>query len=140
MTEQQTQINEAQRSEWVREQFQRANKHLAENGILFDTVLTAESRYLAPYVAVWKITAQDKKKYWVLSGDLPADFTEEGNAKDARDALRYFSMMWQMKSANLRAASSAEPSASKMASLLESNAEEMFKIYSDDDLWAAQAL
>ncbi|MFT4807348.1 MAG: hypothetical protein ACI9LX_000665 [Paraglaciecola sp.] len=38
-------ITEEQISEWVREQFQRANKHLAEKGVLFESVVTEESRY-----------------------------------------------------------------------------------------------
>ena len=41
-------VSEEQRAEWVREQFQKANKFLAENGVLFDSVTTEESRYLMP--------------------------------------------------------------------------------------------
>ena len=68
-------VSEEQRAEWVREQFQKANKFLAENGVLFDSVTTEESRYLMPYLAVWKIRAMDGKQYWVISGDLPTDYT-----------------------------------------------------------------
>jgi hypothetical protein len=69
-----TEVSQEQLSAWVKEQFQRANKHLAEKGVLFDTVVTEESRYLAPFVAIWKIKALDGKFFWVISGDVPADF------------------------------------------------------------------
>ena len=59
-------FSEAQLSEWVREQYQRANKHLAEQGVLFESVATEECRYLAPVVAVWKIKSTEGKYYWVL--------------------------------------------------------------------------
>ena len=63
-------ISDEERATWVREQFQKANKFLAENGVLFDSVITEESRYLMPYLAVWKIRAMDSKRYWVISGAL----------------------------------------------------------------------
>ena len=44
-------ISDEERATWVREQFQKANKFLAENGVLFDSVVTEESRYLIPYLA-----------------------------------------------------------------------------------------
>lgn len=47
--------DQEQLAQWVREQFQKANKHLAENGVLFESVVIEDSRYLAPMVAVWKI-------------------------------------------------------------------------------------
>ncbi|MBT4882928.1 MAG: DUF4826 family protein, partial [Glaciecola sp.] len=52
MSDTNTPMTQAEHDQWVREQFQRANKHLAENGVLFDSVVVEESRYLAPYVAV----------------------------------------------------------------------------------------
>ena len=61
-------ISDEERATWVREQFQKANKFLAENGVLFESVVTEESRYLIPYLAVWKIKAMDSKRYWVISG------------------------------------------------------------------------
>ncbi|MGP4763454.1 DUF4826 family protein, partial [Klebsiella pneumoniae] len=62
-----------QNSAWVRQQFQKANQHLVEKGILPDTVAVSESRYLPPLMAVWKMKAQERKEYWVISGDLPTD-------------------------------------------------------------------
>lgn len=108
-------VSEEQRAEWVREQFQKANKFLAENGVLFDSVTTEESRYLMPYLAVWKIRAMDGKQYWVISGDLPTDYTSVDNAADAKDVLRHFAMHWQLKAENLINAEGADDSQKRLA-------------------------
>ncbi len=91
MSDTNTPMTQAEHDQWVREQFQRANKHLAENGVLFDSVVVEESRYLAPYVAVWKIKSQQGKYFWVLSGDLPADYIPFDTAPDVRSALKHSS-------------------------------------------------
>jgi len=77
-----TPMTQAEHDTWVREQFQRANAHLAQNGVLFESVVVEASRYLAPYVAVWKIKSQQGKFFWVLSGDLPADYVPFDVAPD----------------------------------------------------------
>ncbi len=94
---------EALRQAWVREQFQKANKFLAEKGVIPSKVVPAESRYLAPYVAMWKIESKQPshKTYWVMSGDLPSDYVDVSVAATAREALRHFSLTWQLKAENL---------------------------------------
>ena len=110
-------ISDEERATWVREQFQKANKFLAENGVLFDSVVTEESRYLIPYLAVWKIKAMDSKRYWVISGDLPSDYTSVDNAKDAKEALRHFAMHWQLKAENLINAKDADKTQKEFGAL-----------------------
>ena len=129
-------VSEAQRAEWVREQFQKANKFLAENGVLFDSVTTEESRYLMPYLAVWKIRAMDGKQYWVISGDLPTDSTSVDNAADAKDVLRHFAMHWQLKAENLINAEGADDSQKAFGALLINRAESLFAMQNTPDLWA----
>ncbi len=132
----QDKISEEQTVEWIKAQLQRANKHLAENGVLFDTIVMEESRYLAPYIAMWKIKDNQKNYYWVLAGDLPVDFTPAGNAEDARGALNYFSMSWQMKAENIRATNALDETQMKYADLLQNRAEAMYSFQSDEKLWA----
>ena len=119
-------ISDEERATWVREQFQKANKFLAENGVLFDSVITEESRYLMPYLAVWKIRAMDSKRYWVISGDLPSDYTSVDNAKDAKDVLRHFAMHWQLKAENLINAEGADDTQKAFGALLINRAESLF--------------
>ncbi|RUO50863.1 DUF4826 family protein [Pseudidiomarina aquimaris] len=99
--QQQPQMTDEEASTWVREQFQAANKYLAENGIITDRVLTKESRYLVPYVAVWKFTTQDKKELWLVNGDVPTDVVGAKAAKDAREALRHIALQWQLKAQSI---------------------------------------
>ncbi len=67
-------MTEAETQEWVRLQFQRANLHLAEQGIIMESVAVAESRYLPPLIAVWKIHGLNKNVVWAISGDVPVDY------------------------------------------------------------------
>mmetsp|Transcript_20454 Transcript_20454/g.64985 ORF Transcript_20454/g.64985 Transcript_20454/m.64985 type:complete len:132 (+) Transcript_20454:1-396(+) len=128
-------MTDQQRSEWVREQFQKANKHLAENGVLFESVVTNESRYLVPYLAVWKIKDTNNAMYWVMSGDLPTDYIAESTAATARDVIKHFAMAWQLKAANLRASEGADATSLEYAELLESRAEGLHAIQNQDELW-----
>ncbi|WP_133407125.1 DUF4826 family protein [Parashewanella tropica] len=133
----QEQIEQAQ-SAWVREQFQKANRFMAEKGIIPHKVHDKESRYLVPFIALWKMETKQptKKTYWVLSGDLPSDIVEVSVAKTAREAVRHFSMTWQMKAENLiRTGVTREPTQAKYANLLISRAEDLYKMQADDKLW-----
>ncbi|WP_218310566.1 DUF4826 family protein [Alteromonas antoniana] len=136
MTEQTQQpMTQEQREEWVKAQFQRANKHLAENGVLFHSVVTEESRYLVPFVAVWKLKALDEKFYWVMSGDLPADYTLYENASNAREAIKYFSMQWQLKAENIRQSGTQDKTQLEFAGLLQARAENLFNMQAAEQLW-----
>jgi hypothetical protein len=130
---------EALRQEWVRTQFQKANRFLAEKGVVPSKVLADESRYLAPYLAIWKMEAKQPKKqtFWVMSGDLPSDYVDVKVAVTARDAIRHFSMMWQLKAENLhKSGVTKDPTQLKFAQLLVSRAESLYKMHQDEKLWA----
>ncbi|AAN55665.1 DUF4826 family protein [Shewanella oneidensis MR-1] len=127
------------RQEWVRTQFQKANRFLAEKGVIPSKILADESRYLAPYLAIWKMESKrpTTKTYWVMSGDLPSDFVDVKVAKTARDAVRHFSMMWQMQAENLirSGATRRDATQAKFAQLLVSRAESLYRMHNDEKLW-----
>ncbi|MGL5490962.1 MAG: DUF4826 family protein [Shewanella sp.] len=127
------------RQEWVRTQFQKANRFLAEKGVIPSKVLADESRYLAPYLAIWKMESKrpTTKTYWVRSGDLPSDLVDVKVAKTARDAVRHFSMMWQMQAENLirSGATRRDATQAKFAQLLVSRAESLYRMHNDEKLW-----
>jgi hypothetical protein len=134
--EQQTeQWSEAQVNDWVRSQFQKANLHLAEKGVLMDSVAVQDSRYLPPYVAVWKINALDKQSYWVISGDLPTDHIELKAAENARDALRAFSFRWQIKAQQLVDAGIEAQTAADYANLLVNRAQSLYQLFESEKIW-----
>ncbi|MFC4656648.1 MULTISPECIES: DUF4826 family protein [Rheinheimera] len=124
-----------QNSAWVRQQFQKANQHLAEKGILPDTVAVSESRYLPPLMAVWKMKAQDRKEYWVISGDLPTDHMALSAAKDAREAVRAFSLHWQLKAQQIMDAGGLDKTKVDFANLLVHRAEALYELFEREDLW-----
>ncbi|WOT06512.1 DUF4826 family protein [Shewanella youngdeokensis] len=138
----QTQNQEARRQEWIRTHFQKANKFLAEKGVMPHKVYADESRYLAPFVAIWKMDSKKptKQTFWVMSGDLPSDYVDVKVAATARDALRHFSMMWQMKAENIqRSGLAKDPTQAKFAQLLISRAEGLYKMQADDKIWGPAA-
>jgi hypothetical protein len=120
---------------WVREQFQRANKHLAEQGVLFETVVMEESRYMAPHIAVWKIKDTQQKFFWVICGDLPADAVTASVAANARDALKHFSMSWQLKAEKILSSETADEQQQDYAKLLGEKAELLYEVQANENWW-----
>lgn len=133
--EQQEQAN----NEWVRSQFQKANQYLAEKGILPDNVAVSESRYLTPLMAVWKITAQNRQQYWVISGNLPTDHMPLSAAEDAREAVRAFSLNWQLKAEQILRSGSLDQTKTDFSNLLIQRAHGLYELFENDDLWTKQA-
>ncbi len=86
-----------------------------------------------PFLAVWKLTSLEGKKFWVLSGDLPTDHINFEVAANAREALRHFSLKWQLQSENLLQADIKEQK--DFAHLLIGRAEGLYKLCEDDSLW-----
>lgn len=139
MSEQLTQQqNEQARIEWVRAQFQKANEYLASKGILPDNVAASESRYLPPYMAVWKLNTKDKQSYWVISGDLPTDHMAFSAAPDARDAVRAFSMHWQLKAQQIIDSGISDKTQQDFANLLINRAHSLYEMFNEDKLWQAE--
>ena len=126
---------QAQLSEWVREQFQRANKYLAEQGILFETVVTEESRYLAPHVALWKIKSTDGEFFWVTSGEVICDVMPAETEATARAAMKNFSFKWQLEAENLLRSNVTSDEQKSHAQSMIKNAETLYQVQAKDELW-----
>ncbi|TMM41950.1 DUF4826 family protein [Colwellia ponticola] len=126
-------MTEEQQQQWVKEHYQVATKYLAGKGIITDSVTLEDSRYLVPLLALWKLTSTDGKKFWVLCGDLPSDHNLVDVAPNAREALRHFSLKWQMQAENLLQANNEEQN--KFADLLISRADGLYQLYNDKSLW-----
>jgi hypothetical protein len=133
--EQQAQL-EQQQIVWQRECFQKAQKHLAEKGIMPKTVIEKESRFLAPLCALWKFKAQNGTDYWVITGRLPTDHAAASAAKDARDALRYFSLQWQLKADQIMSTQVRDKTQVDFANLLINRAHGLYEMHDNEQLWA----
>nr|WP_149982570.1 DUF4826 family protein [Pseudoalteromonas rhizosphaerae] len=121
---------------WQRECFQNAQKHLAEKGVMPKTLLEKESRFIAPLCALWKFKGQDGKSYWVITGRLPTDHALASVAENARDALRYFSLHWQLKADQIMQTGGHDKTQVDFANLLINRAHGIYEIYEKEQLWA----
>jgi len=133
MTEQQRDMTEEQQQKWVREKYQAATKYLATQGLVTDSVVVEESRYLVPLLAVWKLKVIDGSYVWVISGDLPTDHNVIDVATNAREAVRHFSFKWQMQAENLLKTDDKEQQ--EFAKLLIGRAEGLYDMYQNNSIW-----
>tara|TARA_R110002126_G_scaffold15185_10_gene62511 strand:+ start:7873 stop:8316 length:444 start_codon:yes stop_codon:yes gene_type:complete len=130
---------EQQRVEWIRTQYQKANQYLATKGIVPDNVAVNESRYLPPLVALWKLNTKDRQAFWVISGDLPTDHMAYSAAASARDAMRSFSLNWQLKAENIMNGNAVDKTQQDFANLLVNRAQGLYELFEDEALWQGQA-
>lgn len=133
MADQQPTMTEAEAEQWVRAQYQAAAKYLAEQGFILDMVHLQDSRYLAPYVAVWRFTTMDKKDVWIINGDVPTDMVAAKVANDARSVMRHFALQWQLKAKALE--DQARPEEQDHANYLIGRAEMVYRTTDLDNLW-----
>jgi hypothetical protein len=128
-------MSDEQRVEWVKNQYQKANQYLAGKGIIPDNVAVTESRYLPPLVALWKLNTKDKTSFWVISGDLPTDHMPFSAAPTARDAMRSFSLNWQLKAENIMNNATVDKTQRDFANLLVARAQGLYELFEDQALW-----
>lgn len=126
-------MTEEQKQAWIREQYLKATKYLADKSLVTESVADKESRYLVPIMAVWKINLLDKTSVWVISGDLPTDHIALNNGEPARDVVRHFSLKWQLQAENLLRLDDKEQH--QFAQLLIGRADGLYKIYEKAELW-----
>ena len=122
-------------SEWVRKEFQNANKYLASKGLISNEVSPQNSRYLAPMVAVWQLKTTTNEQLWVITGDVPSDHFALSAAVNAREAMRAFSFRWQMNAENLLRAPQKTKAQVEYAQYLIASAERLYQVFEDEKLW-----
>lgn len=137
---------EKRRREWSQAQYARAMRHLLNQGYTEPQLHQANSRVLAPLVALWHFDVKrdgKRQSLWVVSGsDLPVDHVPQSVATNARDAMRHFHLQWQLKSAQLERrlqdnqvdVGNPQLQRDYMQSLL-SGAERLFQLANDERLW-----
>ena len=135
MTEQAQGMTQQQVTDWVRTQLQKATGFLAEKGIVVETVKMEESRYLVPWVSVWKVRSRDGKYFWAVAGDMPSDVLPLSAAKDPRAVLRQLSLGWQMKADDLQQTLPDDKTQQEFARLLIKKAHLLYDISERDEVW-----
>lgn len=124
---------EAEQQAWIKDQYQVATKYLADKGMITDSVKVEDSRYLIPVFAIWQLTLLNGERYWVLCGDLPTDHSRIDVAPNAREALKHFSLKWQMQAENLLKAESVEQN--NFAKQLIDRADGLYQLCENKPLW-----
>ncbi len=130
-------------NEWSQTEYVRISKYCSSKGYQIKSVEQKRCRILPPILGLWYIKTTEKNlDLWVISGDFPTDIANAGVAKTAREALRYFSMTWQVQAARLEEGVAAgkidmvdEQTQTKFANELISRAENLYDLQADDKLW-----
>ncbi|WP_196138053.1 DUF4826 family protein [Aliikangiella sp. G2MR2-5] len=142
------QEKEEQIKRWNQEEFVKVQKFCVSKGVQPKKIEQSRTQCLPPVLGVWYVNSTTKgEDYWVLSGQLPTDLAPAKVANHAREALRYFSMNWQLKAANIEDAIAEgkftgenKNTQEAFAKELVSKAEALYQIYSDEKLWAQTGL
>jgi len=122
-------------AQWFNDQLKKATNYLAQQGIVLESVFNDESTYIAPLLAVFEVRTKERKKYWVIAGDLPTDVTSDNVAQDARGAIRHFSLHWQMKAEGMVRAGLRDTVQRDFAQLLITKAEAIYPFAESEAVW-----
>src|SRR5260221_527012 len=81
---------------WLTEQRTHAEEYLREQRVPFGRVADRPAWHLAPYIALWPVLGPRTGEihYWVIVGDLPADFLSADAAAQPRRAIASFAEQW----------------------------------------------
>lgn len=141
------QIEEKTRT-WNQEEFVKIQKFCQSKGVQIKGLVQSRCQCLPPFMGVWYVVSTTKgEDYWVISGEFPTDLAPQSIAKNAREAIRYFSMNWQLKVAKLEDAmaegkvpKSNIDTQKKIIQELNKKAEMLYQIMSDEKLWQQSGL
>jgi hypothetical protein len=89
--------NEAVLEGWCAQQRAIALDYLSRQPVEFGELGKWPGWHVAPYVAVWaveSVAAPGKVGWWVITGDLPTDYTSGAGTPDPRAAVTVFSLRW----------------------------------------------
>ena len=82
---------------WLREQHASVQAYLSSERAAHGGVSDAPAWFVAPYLAIWAVTSLKNPPsigWWVASGDVPTDYLSSAGVRDAREAVRAFSVRW----------------------------------------------
>ncbi len=130
---------------WCSEQRQNALRYLNDQPVTFGALAERPAWHVAPYVSVWAIESVKVPRnigWWVISGDLPTDYTSADAKPDPRSALAAFAKLWKLAAARMErgeqldgfTVGSTECSV-ELAPLLKSRAMLLQEWVNDDSCW-----
>ena len=131
--------------QWVQDQHAKVLHYGSRNQLDIDLLNQQQSAILPPHIAVWLAHSKSlNQEVWVITGDLPTDHINGENAKNAREAVRHFSLRWQLKADKLmESVKNGTPEMgdaerqTQFAELLISRANGLHDLADNDDIWAS---
>ena len=133
------------KEDWARTTLDKAVQDLSDLGVIPDAVLEARSMWSIPGMVMIGQARQAHEPsnfVWFIAGDLPTDYIGPSAAGSPRDALRNFSLKWQLDAERYR-----DPATRKahgldeskdwtaMTAKLVAKAQELYAMAQDDRLW-----
>ena len=129
--------------EWIMKEKAIMMNYCKNKDLGADKILNEQTAVLLPQFIVWAVENRlENKKYWVITGDLLSDHLAFDVAPSARDALRHFTMSWQLKAEKLERRLAKNEIITGTADqqkdtidLLRDQAEKFYAVSMQDELW-----
>jgi hypothetical protein len=136
----------ARKAAWIREQREVVLEYLAREQVSHLGVPELPEWFFAPYVAIWSVASKKRPGavgWWAISGDVPTDYTSSSEIRDARMAMRSFSLRWAKAAKQMAAGEESDEfqvgrveNWPELAPLLASRAELLGEWAAADDMWS----
>lgn len=137
--------DEAKIGRWCAEQRANANRYLKEQPVNFGVLGDWPAWQVAPYVSLWaveSVKAPGNVGWWVISGDLPTDYTSADATPDPRSAVARFAILWKSAAEQMERGKQLDgftvgnpENATELAPLLRSRAMLLQEWVNDDSCW-----
>jgi len=115
---------------WIRKQIESASQEIVDLGVIENKITQSRPIWSIPgKVVLGQLRAADELTSfkWVICGEVRTDHIDSAAAVTPREALRYFSLKWQMDAGRY-----TDPEA---AARLVRQAEELYEMSEADHLW-----
>jgi hypothetical protein len=132
-------------SEWTQEILDKAVRETSVLGVFADQLVEARPVWSVPnkvMIGQVRLTNEPTTFVWIICGDLPTDHINSTVASTAREALRHFSLKWQLDASRYkdpvtRKASGLDETQdwSRLTAQLVAKAEELYAMAEDESLW-----
>jgi len=132
-------------SDWIREILDKAVREIAELGVMADELVEARPVWSVPnkiMIGQVRVANEPTTFIWIICGDLPTDHISSTVASTAREALRHFSLKWQLDASRYddpatRKAFGLDETQdwSRFTKQLIAKAEELYAMAEDEGLW-----
>lgn len=130
---------------WIRSTLDAAVKEITHHGVFAGELVEARPIWSLPErVMIGQIRDADSPETfrWLICGDVPTDHVPADVAATARDALRHFSLKWQLGAARIDDPATRQlvglgenESGKAAAAELAATAEELYALAAEDRLW-----